>query len=66
MTIIDEWMSFDDATKKEIERLQREDPEELKAAFSKTLAFGTAGMREKWASGPIASTATPSDQRRKG
>ena len=51
MSSIDDWKSFDEDTKKEIERLEREDPGELKEAFSGTLAFGTAGMREKMGAG---------------
>lgn len=41
------WLNgpFDEATKKEIRRLQKENPEELADAFYKQLSFGTGGMR---------------------
>lgn len=37
---------YDMKTKKEIERLQKENPQSLIDAFYKTLTFGTGGMRE--------------------
>ncbi len=41
------WLTdfFDDATKKEIQHLIKNDPEELKERFYKDLEFGTGGMR---------------------
>ncbi len=44
---IQSWLSgpFDEKTKSEIRRLQKEDPKELSAAFFKDLSFGTGGMR---------------------
>ncbi len=44
---IEEWLSgnYDEATKNEIIRLQREDPSELEDAFYKDLEFGTGGLR---------------------
>ncbi len=41
------WLTdfFDDATKKEIQHLMKNDPEELKERFYKDLEFGTGGMR---------------------
>ncbi|TXN35336.1 phospho-sugar mutase [Flagellimonas hymeniacidonis] len=41
------WLSdfFDDETKKEIQHLIQNDPEELKERFYKDLEFGTGGMR---------------------
>src|SRR5436190_2330605 len=44
---IDTWLngSFDDATKKEILRLQKENPNELMDAFYRNLEFGTGGLR---------------------
>jgi len=41
------WLTdfFDDATKKEIQNLIQNDPEELKERFYKDLEFGTGGMR---------------------
>ncbi len=44
---IDEWLSgnYDDATKKEILRLQKEDEPQLEDAFYKDLEFGTGGLR---------------------
>lgn len=42
-----EWLSgnFDEATKSEITRLQKENPTELTEAFYKSLEFGTGGLR---------------------
>ncbi len=37
--------NYDEATKKEIDRLMKEDPEEFSDAFYKHLAFGTGGLR---------------------
>jgi phosphoglucomutase len=44
---IDFWLSgnFDQATKDEIIRLQRENPDELADAFYRNLEFGTGGLR---------------------
>src|SRR5213596_2986048 len=44
---IDTWLngSFDDITKKEMVRLQKEHPEELTDAFYRNLEFGTGGLR---------------------
>lgn len=44
---INEWLTgnYDEATKKEIEKLQKEDPKELEDAFYKDLEFGTGGLR---------------------
>ena len=44
---IDSWLngSFDKDTKKEIKRMQAEDPAALSDAFYRTLEFGTGGMR---------------------
>lgn len=44
---IDAWLNgaYDEATKKEIRRLQREAPEELIDAFYTHLSFGTGGLR---------------------
>ena len=44
---IDSWLTgkFDQNTKKEILRMQEEDPAELSDAFYRTLEFGTGGMR---------------------
>ncbi len=44
---IDSWLegSYDEATKNEIRRLQRENPEELTDAFFQHLDFGTGGLR---------------------
>ncbi len=44
---IDSWLNgnFDEGTKKEILRMQAEDPAALSDAFYKTLEFGTGGMR---------------------
>jgi phosphoglucomutase len=44
---INEWLhgNFDDSTKKEIEKLQLENPTELEDAFYKDLEFGTGGLR---------------------
>jgi len=44
---IDEWLSgnYDEATKSEIQRLQREDVTQLEDAFYKDLEFGTGGLR---------------------
>ncbi|MDY8137241.1 phospho-sugar mutase [Aquimarina sp. 2201CG5-10] len=44
---VEEWFTptFDNATQKEIKRIQDQDPEELKESFYKDLEFGTGGMR---------------------
>src|SRR6266487_5564130 len=44
---INTWLSpgYDQATKDEINRLQKEHPEELEDAFYKDLDFGTGGLR---------------------
>ena len=44
---IDQWLNgnYDEATKNEIRRLMRENPEELRDAFYKDLEFGTGGLR---------------------
>src|SRR6476660_9777816 len=44
---INAWLkgNFDQATKDEITRLQKEKPEELEDAFYKELEFGTGGLR---------------------
>ena len=44
---INEWLTgnYDEATKSEIEKLQKEDPKELEDAFYKDLEFGTGGLR---------------------
>lgn len=44
---IDSWLegSYDEATKNEIRRLQRENPQELIDAFYQRLDFGTGGLR---------------------
>ena len=44
---VENWLQgpFDEATKREIEKLQRENPDLLQDAFYTTLSFGTAGMR---------------------
>src|SRR5882724_1315838 len=44
---INAWLSngFDQATKDEITRLQKEKPEELTDAFYRNLEFGTGGLR---------------------
>src|SRR6478736_845057 len=44
---IDAWLkgNFDQATKDEIIRLQKEKPDELADAFYKNLEFGTGGLR---------------------
>lgn len=44
---VNEWLngSFDEATKEEIKRLQKEKPDELTEAFYKNLEFGTGGLR---------------------
>ena len=46
-TYIDSWLNgnFDQDTKKEIVRMQAEDPAALSDAFYRTLEFGTGGMR---------------------
>ena len=45
--IVQSWLNgpYDDETKKEIKRLQKEDPTQLEDAFYKDLSFGTGGMR---------------------
>lgn len=54
MSIIQKWMGpdYDAKTHKEIENLLKNNPEELIDAFSKTLTFGTGGMRELMGVGP--------------
>lgn len=44
---ISEWVNgeYDEASKKEIARLQKEDPAQLEDAFYKELEFGTGGLR---------------------
>ncbi len=44
---INEWLSgnYDEATKNEINRLQKEDPAQLEDSFYKDLEFGTGGLR---------------------
>ncbi len=44
---INSWLkgSFDEATKKEVARLQKANPDELVDAFYKNLEFGTGGLR---------------------
>ncbi|WP_018626419.1 phospho-sugar mutase [Niabella aurantiaca] len=44
---IDQWLqgNYDPDTKKEIEKLQQEDPRELEDAFYQNLEFGTGGLR---------------------
>src|SRR4051812_18933202 len=44
---IDKWLqgNYDDATKNEIRRLLKDDPNELADAFYKNLEFGTGGLR---------------------
>lgn len=44
---VDSWLSgsYDEASKAEVRRLQRENPEALLDAFYKHLSFGTGGMR---------------------
>ncbi len=44
---ISEWLTgnYDQATKSEVEKLQKEDPKELEEAFYKDLEFGTGGLR---------------------
>ena len=37
--------NFDDTTKDEIKRLQKENPNELAEAFYRNLEFGTGGLR---------------------
>lgn len=46
---INEWLHspfYDEQTKGEIRRLQKESPKDLEAAFCQNLEFGTGGMRE--------------------
>ena len=44
---VDSWLNgnFDQATKDEIKRLQKENPNELADAFYRNLEFGTGGLR---------------------
>ena len=44
---IDKWLTgnYDDATKEEIKKLQKDNPAELEEAFYKNLEFGTGGLR---------------------
>ncbi len=44
---ISEWLTgnYDEATKSEVEELQKQDPKELEDAFYKDLEFGTGGLR---------------------
>ncbi len=37
--------SYDEATKREVKRLMKEDPQELKESFYQNLEFGTGGLR---------------------
>ena len=48
------WLTglYDEETKKEIIRLQKEDPNELKEAFYRDLDFGTGGLRGIMGVGP--------------
>lgn len=51
--LVTEWLSaVDETSKKEILRLQQEDPKMLEDLFSQSLSFGTAGIREKMGIGP--------------
>lgn len=45
---IDAWLhgQYDEKTKKELQRLLKEDPEKIKNSFFKKLSFGTGGARE--------------------
>lgn len=47
MDKVKQWLdgSFDEETKAEIKRLMKDNPEELKESFYKSLEFGTGGMR---------------------
>ncbi len=49
---VEQWMAHDDETKREIERLREENPQELLEAFSQDLTFGTGGMRGIMGLGP--------------
>ena len=44
---VDSWLqgNYDEDTKQEIKRLQKEDPQDLTEAFYKDLEFGTGGLR---------------------
>lgn len=44
---IDKWLTgnYDEATKEEIRKLQKENPDELAEAFYRNLEFGTGGLR---------------------
>ena len=46
-TKVDTWLSgnFDQDTKEEIKRLQKDKPDDLADAFYKNLEFGTGGLR---------------------
>ncbi len=46
-TRVNEWLTpfFNEETKNEIQRLQNDNPEQLKESFYKNLEFGTGGMR---------------------
>ena len=51
---VEKWLqgTYEDQTKAEIRRLQREDPGEIDEAFSGRLTFGTAGLRGLMGVGP--------------
>lgn len=42
---VDRWMAFDNQTRKQIEALLRDNPQELVDAFYTSLSFGTGGLR---------------------
>ncbi|PIE84231.1 MAG: phosphoglucomutase [Bacteroidia bacterium] len=49
---VEQWMAYDDATRRAIEHLVAENPQELQEAFCDNLAFGTGGMRGLMGVGP--------------
>lgn len=51
---INDWLNgnYDEATKNEIRRLQKENPDELTEGFYRTLEFGTGGIRGLMGVGP--------------
>ncbi len=53
-TKIDTWLNgnYDEQTKNEIQRLQKESPDELAESFYRTLEFGTGGIRGLMGVGP--------------